>query len=88
MHKEWNNLVLHEDSSCEEEEALQTYYRTVEIVSRDCNPQVEMREFFPKPYWTERLKETRRIREKLYQTYKRSRSIRNAILWKQARAIH
>ena len=42
----------------------------------------------PIPYWTEKLKETRRIGDKLYQKYKRSKSIRNAILWKRAQAIH
>ena len=85
-HEAWNRLIDCEDSSCEE--VLQLFSTTVNDVSTACIPRIQIDKYFPKPYWTQELKETRRIREKLYEKYRRNKSVQNAILWKQSRAVH
>ena len=70
------------------EQQLPRFTDLLLLISTECIPQFRLGRFFPKPYWTRALTESRLLRERLYRRYRRNRSLHNATLWKRARAQH
>ena len=69
-------------------EELEDIYARFKEASGVAIPEIIHGKFYPKPYWTNELKVSRRNREKLYQKFSRTKSIQNLINWKRVRAEH
>ena len=70
------------------EELLEDFYQRIDQASEEAIPRTTPSKFFPKPWWTDKLKKSRMKRENLYLIYKHSKTLRNLIAWKSARAKH
>ena len=69
-------------------EELEDIYARFKEASGVAIPEIIPRKFYPKPYWTNELKVSRRNRKKLYQKFTRTKSIQNLINWKRVRSEH
>jgi len=81
----WSNLPeLQENPKL----LLEDFYNRVNEAALESIPQYRPSKFFPKPWWTREVAGSRVERERLYQKYRRDRSINNMIQWKKKRAEH
>lgn len=82
----WSNLVLREQES--NDEILKDLYNRFDRAAEHASPKVVVGKYYPRPFWTEKLKQTREVRERLYKKYRRRMSPQNYVLWKKAKAEH
>jgi ribonuclease HI len=68
------------------ESLLDSLYHKFDDAAHQAIPTTKHSKFYPKPYWTAELTVSRLNREKLYQKYRKRKSLHNAIGWKRARA--
>ena len=83
--KAWENLP---GQILEGKSALEDFYRRINIASDEAIPTTIPTKFFPKPWWTEELTQSRNRRERFYLIYRRKKTLQNSIRWKHARAQH
>ena len=81
----WNNLPQELGSN---EEVLQNLYDRINTACDDAIPKTTPSKFFPKPWWTPELTESRNRRERFYKIHRRKRTPQDAINWRRARAQH
>ena len=73
------------DREANNEEVLADLCNRFNRAAEQAIPQLAIRKFYPRPFWTERLKQTRETQEKLYKKYRR-KLLQNFTLWKRAKA--
>ena len=69
-------------------EALDNFYRAINQAANEAIPRNESKKYYPKPWWNDDLKASRALRERLYDAYRRNKTLNNLIKWKIARAKH
>ena len=82
----WEDLPI-DISNISNENLLLQLYDKFNAVTNQSIPSVTQGKFFPKPFWNADLTLALRNREKLYQKFRKTKSIQNCIRWKEARAI-
>ena len=70
------------------EECVPEIYNRMIAAAEESIPKARFNKFYPKPWWTLDLKQSRDKRERLYQAYRRNQSARNLILWQASRREH
>ena len=80
-HDGWNELLFSEELECKEN--LNIFCSKMKEIAKGCISSLSIGKFYPKLYWTEELKETRRICESLYNKYRQNKSVQNTINWKR-----
>jgi len=83
----WENIEQI-NASTTTQELLDDLYSRIDTASDVAIPTVTVSRFFPKPWWSARLKQSRDRRERLYHIFRARRSVQNVINWKKARAEH
>ena len=86
-HKVWKT-VPEETELMTTEELMEDLYNRFYAAAKECIPTYKKAKYFPKPWWTEELKQSKQKRERLYQKYRRNKTEQNLIAWKRARAQH
>jgi len=81
----WHNLP---EQLEDPELLLEDFYTRINTAASESIPQYRPCKFFPKPWWTREVAGSRVERERLYQKYRRDRSMSNLIRWKKKRAEH
>ena len=71
----WRNIE-HNISNRSNEEIMKEFYMRLERAAEAAIPTVNGGKFFPKPFWNDRLRQTRETRERLYRKYDRIQSSR------------
>ena len=67
---------------------LEDLYARFDLACTEAIPRHERHKFYPKPWWTPELSQSKRGRELAYQAYRRHRSPQTLITWKRLRAEH
>lgn len=67
---------------------VEDLHRRIKQASVSSIPEYTVQKFFPKPFWTNELTDSRRKRETMYRKFRRNKSIENTNNWKKARAEH
>ena len=81
----WNNMTQnHQNNS----EILEELYTRINTACDEAIPTTTPTRFYPKPWWTPDLTRTRNKRERLYQIYRRNKTVQNRTNWHKARAEH
>ena len=75
-------------SNEESEELLGEIYQMFEVALSESTPKYTCTKFYPKPWWSLELKNSKNKRERLYKIYRDNKTLENAISWKKQRAIH
>ena len=83
----WDNIPV-DISNIECENPLHDLYNRCDEAASASIPKMTIIIFFPKPYWTAQLTQSRNNREVLYENYRHTKSPRNIMLWKKSRAQH
>ena len=81
----WDNLP---EDITSNGEALQILYDRINFACDEAIPSTIPTKFFPKPWWTAELTQSKNRRERFYIIYRRKRSLQSAINWRKARAEH
>ena len=82
----WNNLP--NLNRMDENSAIEDFYTRIETACNASIPRTRNGRFYPKPWWCDRVKNSRNRREIYYQRYRHNRTPYNIIQWKKARAEH
>lgn len=82
-HEVWKNLPRILTNN---ENNIEDLYARFEQATNETMKEYKQAKFFPKPWWTKEVQDARNKRERLYQAYKRNKSLTNIIAWKRARA--
>jgi ribonuclease HI len=69
-----------------DESLLDDLYHRFHLAAQSSIPTTKYSKFYPKPFWTAELTSKRSEREKLYQKYRKRKSLHNSIAWKISRA--
>ena len=83
----WDNIPV-DIRNIECENLLDDLYNRYDEAASASIPNVTIRKFFPKPYWTAQLTQSHSNREFFYEKYRHSKSARNIMLLKKSRAEH
>lgn len=67
---------------------LADLYKRINDASSQSIPQYKPSKYYPKPWWSKELKNSKIERERLYQKYRRNRTMENLLRWKKWRAEH
>ena len=78
----WDNIPV-DISNIECENLLDDLYNRCDKAASASIPKMTIRKFFPKPYWTAQLTQSRNNREFFYEKYRHTKSARNIMLWKK-----
>ena len=70
------------------EDLITDLYRRINQASMEAIPVAEWGKFYPKPWWSEEVRQSKVKRERLYQVYRRNKTYGNMIAWKKCRAEH
>jgi len=81
----WENIPQEFNNN---EEMLEDLCRRIDSASDEAIPIITPTKFYPKPFWTRELTESRNQREIFYQRYRRNPTLQNQIRWKRSRAQH
>jgi exonuclease III len=79
---EWNTLQENLEGMTNEE-IIEKLYKVIEIALKNSSPTYKVTKFYPKPWWNNNVKTSKNKREKLYQKYRRTKSIENLLAWKK-----
>jgi hypothetical protein len=82
----WDNLPSVSELSAEA--SVHELYRRIAMATENSIPNIQTHRFYPKPWWTPELRESKKSREKAFQKYKRVKSLNNVLRWKKLRAEH
>lgn len=82
----WDNIP--EDIISDNNQLIEHLYTLFDQASSDSIPKYKPSPFYPKPWWTPELKQSKQNRERLYKIYRRNKSYENMIKWKRSRAEH
>ena len=82
----WNDLPDTTTMNCEN--AVKDLQNRINRASSESIPIITTSKFYPKPWWTQSLKQSKDKREKLYRRYRRERTIQTMLAWKRHRAAH
>ena len=80
----WNTIPEQETGNCEE--AVKDVYERIERASLEAIPVGRWNKYFPKPWWSKKLKLSKIRRERQYQGYRRNETYENMIAWNKSRA--
>jgi len=80
----WNDILNVDTTPCDE--LLQDLHARIRTAADESIPQYQITKFYPKPWWSNELKISRHTRERAYHSYRNTKSPRNLIAWKKARA--
>ena len=83
----WKDLPPRVDL-VDDKEIMRDLYARFEQASNDAIPMIQIGHFFPKPWWSAECLVTLKKRERLYRIFRNTKSPRNMINWKKARAEH
>jgi len=83
----WNDLPNDIDTM-ENGYIIEDLYHRFDGAVKDAVPTYKVTKFYPKPWWSNELKESKKERERMYQRYRSNTTENNFINWKKARAIH
>lgn len=70
----------------DKKELIEDLYKRLQIAADATIPKYTLKKYYPKPWWSKEVINAKNKRESLYQTYRRNKTISNAIAWKKARA--
>ena len=82
----WRSLPSVDDLS--NEDLLEDLYSRFESANNFSIPKYTVKNYYPKPWWTPELTNSKKMREHAYRKYRRNRSPRNITTWKRLRAQH
>jgi len=81
----WENLPEDEATAAD---LIDDFYERVNTAAGESIPRYITSKYYPKPWWTPAVAQSRRERERLYQRYRRDKTATNLIAWKRKRAEH
>ena len=76
----WTNLT--------NEEIIVDLYNRINIACDEAIPVTTPSKFFPRPWWTPELTNSRANREYFYRKYRKNKNVANRDRWRQARTTH
>ena len=83
--KIWNNINW---TNLTNEEIILDLYNRINIACDEAIPVTTPTKFFPRPWWTPELTNSRANREYFYKKYKKNKNEENGNRWRQARRNH